>query len=142
MKQHIKNFFLRGFLAASGGPVVLAIVYGILGATDSIESLSPGTVCMGVLTVTLMAFLASGVTEVYQMEQLPLMTAILIHAAVLYLDYLLIYLLNGWLQKRLIPILIFTSVFLAGFALVWLLIWLSIRAKTQKLNRKLREVQS
>ena len=33
MKKFWKEFLLRGLVAAAGGPVVLAIIYGILGAT-------------------------------------------------------------------------------------------------------------
>lgn len=141
MKKHILEFLKRGLIAASGGPVVLAIVYGVLGATGTVESFTPREVSMGILTVTLMAFIASGITVIYSVERLPLPTAILIHAGVLYLDYLLIYLLNGWLLSQLVPVLIFTTVFLTGYAVIWLLIYLSIQAKTHRINQKLRGKQ-
>ena len=76
MKQFWKEFFLRGLLAASGGPVVLAVVYGILGATGVVTHFSPREVCLGILTVTLLAFTVAGMTAIYQMEQLPLPTMI------------------------------------------------------------------
>ena len=72
MKQHIKQFCLRGLTAAAGGPVVLAIIYGILGKCGVIESLPPGEVTLGILSITLMAFIAAGITVVYTVEQLPL----------------------------------------------------------------------
>ena len=31
MKQFLKEFILRSFMAAGGGPVVLAMIYGIIG---------------------------------------------------------------------------------------------------------------
>ncbi len=141
MKKYIPDFLKRGLMAAAGGPVVLAIVYGILGAAGVIESLSPGEVCKGILTVSLMAFIASGITVIYSVERLPLLCAILVHCAVLYADYLLIYLLNGWLKSQIVPILIFTSIFIAGYAVIWLCIYLSIRAKTDRINQKLRREQ-
>lgn len=141
MKKHILEFLKRGLIAASGGPVVLAIIYGILGTTGTVDSFTPREVSMGILTVTLMAFIASGITAIYGIERLPLPTAILIHAGVLYLDYLLIYLLNGWLRSQLVPVLIFTVVFLAGYAVIWLLIYLSIQAKTRRINQTLRGEQ-
>ena len=125
-------------MAASGGPVVLAVVYGILGAVGTIDSLSPGEVCMGVLTVTLMAFIASGITVVYTVESLPLVSAVLIHAGVLYLDYLMMYLLNSWIPRDLAGVGIFTAIFAAGYAAIWLVIYLSIKVKTDRINRKLR----
>lgn len=135
MKPFFKDFCLRGLTTAAGGPVVLAIVYGILGKTGVIETLSPGEVCLGVLSITLMAFIAGGITVVYTLEQLPLPMAILIHGGVLYVDYLLMYLLNDWIPKG--GIGIFTLIFVFGYAAVWLVIYLSIRIKTAQINKKL-----
>ena len=137
MKKFMKEFLLRGLLAASGGPVVLAIVYGILGATGVATQFSPNEVCMGILTVTLLAFIVAGMTAIYQMEQLPLPIAILLHGAALYFIYILIYLINGWLKRSLIPILVFTTIFIAGYALIWFIIYFINKAHTDKLNRML-----
>ena len=137
MKKFWKEFFLRGLLCASGGPVVLAIIYGILGATGVAESFAPREVCVGIMTITLLAFTAAGMTAIYQMEQLPLPTMILLHGGALYIAYTLTYLFNGWLQQQLIPILVFTGIFIAGYAVIWLIIYLIIKAKTEKVNRML-----
>ena len=84
-----------------------------------------------------MAFIAGGITVVYTIERLPLISAILIHAGVLYLDYLMVYLLNSWIPRDLTGIGIFTAIFAAGYAVVWLGIYLSIKAKTDRINKKL-----
>ena len=135
MKKYILEFVKRGLMAAAGGPVVLAIIYGILGATGVVTVFAAGEVCLGILSITLMAFIAAGITMIYQVEQLPLISAILIHAGVLYLDYLIMYLLNSWLPRNAIGL--FSVIFFAGFALVWVVIWLCIRGKTKKLNEKM-----
>ncbi len=140
MKRFWKAFFLRGLICASGGPIVLAIIYGILGATGAVETFSPDEVCMGILTITLLAFTAAGMTAIYQMDQLPLPTAILLHGGVLYIAYILTYLFNGWLQQALIPILVFTGIFIAGYAVIWLIIYAITKAKTEALNQKLKEM--
>lgn len=137
MKKYMKEFLLRGLLACWGGPVILAIIYGILGATGAVDSLTPMEVCKGVLTITLMAFLAAGVTVVYQIERLPLFPALLIHGIVLYLDYLMLYLVNGWIEQGIQPLLIFTAVFVAGYALVWLIIYCVIRRDARYVSRHL-----
>ena len=139
MKQFLKEFLLRGLICAGGGPVVLAIIYGILGAAGTVESLSPNEVCMGILTITLLAFIAAGMTAIYQMEQLPLPMMILLHGGALYIAYILTYLINGWLHNSLVPILIFTGIFVAGYALIWLIIYSIEKAKTEALNKKLKE---
>ena len=137
-KQFWKEFLHRGLLAAAGGPVILAIIYGILGATGTVTSLSPSEVCTGILSITLMAFIAAGITAVYQMEQLPLPGAIAIHAVVLYLDYLIMYLLNRWIPRNLTALGLFTAIFFGGFALVWLIIYQFVKRDTERVNRKMR----
>lgn len=138
MKKFWKEFLLRGLLCASGGPLVLAIIYGILGATGAVEAFTPREVCLGILTITLLAFIAAGMTAIYQMEQLPLPIMILLHGGALYLAYILTYLLNGWLLRELTAILIFTGIFLAGYALIWLIIYCIDKTKTEKLNKMLK----
>ena len=135
MKKYILEFVKRGLMAAAGGPVVLAMIYFALGATGTVTVLSPNEVSLGIMSITLMAFIAAGITMIYTVESLALPMAILIHAGVLYLDYLLMYLLNSWLPRNAIGV--FSVIFFAGFALVWVVIWLCIRGKTQKLNEKM-----
>lgn len=137
MKQYCKEFLKRGLLAASGGPVILAIIYGCLGAAGQVTALTPGEVCMGILTVTLMAFIAAGIGVVYQIERLPLLSATAIHAGALYLDYLLIYLLNSWIPRSLSFVGLFTLWFALGYAVVWGIILLSIKCRTRRINARL-----
>lgn len=139
MKQFIKAFLFRGLMAAWGGPVILAIIYGILGASGEVQSLSPSAVCTGILTVTLLAFFVAGMNAVFTVERLPLALAITIHGGALYLCYILIYLVNGWLKQQLVPILIFTGIFLVGYAIIWLVIYIFTKRKTDQLNRKLQK---
>ena len=138
MKKFWKEFFLRGLLCAAGGPLVLAVIYGILGASGVVEAITPGEACAGILTITMLAFVAAGMTAIYQMEQLPLAIMILLHGGGLYLAYILTYLINGWLQKSLAPILVFTGIFAAGYALIWLIIYFIEKNRAEKLNKLLK----
>ena len=138
MKQFWKEFFLRGAICAAGGPLVLAVIYGILGATGAVEHFSPSEVCLGIVSITMLAFVVAGMTAIYQMEQLPLPTAILIHGGMLYLAYILTYLINGWLQQALVPILVFSGIFVAGYGLIWIIIYGVTRARTEKINKMLK----
>ena len=138
MKKFWKEFFLRGLICAGGGPLVLAIIYGILDATATVEQVATGEACMAILTIMLLAFVAAGMTAIYQMEQLPLATMILLHGGALYLAYLLTYLINGWLEHTLVPIAIFTGIFAIGYALIWLVIYFAEKAKAEKINRMLK----
>lgn len=126
-------------MAAWGGPVILAIIYGILGATGEVQSLAPGAVCTGILTVALLAFFVAGMNAIFTVERLPLALAITIHGGALYLCYILIYLVNGWIKQQFIPILVFTGIFLVGYAIIWLVIYILTKRKTDQLNRKLQQ---
>lgn len=138
MKKFIKDFVKQGLVAAWGGPVIIAIIYWILGANGVLQTLTVKEVSMGILSSTLMAFIAAGIPVVYRQERLPLPMAILIHAAVLYLDYLIVYLMNGWLKNDTTPILVFTAIFFAGFALIWLIIRQIIKRQVGQMNSKIR----
>ena len=138
MKKFFKEFLFRGLVCASGGPIVIAIIYGILGATGVLETISTTEVCLSIITVALLAFIAAGMTAIYQMEQLPLPIMILLHGGALYVAYILTYLINGWLQSSLTAISVFTGIFVTGYAFVWLIIYFIEKAKAEKLNKLLK----
>ena len=133
MKAFFKEFFKRGFISAWGGPFVLAIIYFIVGKLENVQSIPINEVSLGILSITFMAFTAGGITAIYQNDILPLASSILIHAAVLYFDYLIMYLLNDWLPRS--EIGIFTAIFAAGFAFIWFIIYLFIKNKTDGINK-------
>ncbi len=139
MKTFILKFIQRGFIGAALGPLVLAVIYGILDKTNVTSTLTVNEVVLGIFSVSFMAFVAAGITVIYQSESLPALFAALIHGFVLYLDYVIMYLINGWIGDGIVPLLIFTAIFFAGYASVWLVIYLCIRSKTDKLNKKLNK---
>ena len=137
MKSFFKEFFKRGFISAWGGPFILAIIYYIVGRTENIENIPINEVSLGILSITLMAFIAGGITAIYQSEKLPLASSIMIHAAVLYLDYLIMYLLNDWIPRS--EIGFFTVIFAAGFAIIWVIIYFFSKRKIDSLNKLCKE---
>ena len=136
MKQFWKAFVSRGFFFCWGGPLVLAVIYGVLGDK---AVLSGGDAAMGIASITVLAFIAAGITAVYQIESLPLFPALLIHGSVLYGIYLTVYLLNGWLATGITPLLIFTGIFIGGYAVIWLVIYLTTLATAKRVNRSIRK---
>ena len=141
MKKYVWEFARRGLVSCGFGPIVLAIIYLILCHTIDLQTLPVKEVCTGILSLFALAFIAGGMNFLYQIERLPLMLAILIHGGVLYLSYLGTYLLNGWLDKGWMPILIFTGLFLLGYLVIWVVIYSIIKRKTDKINRLLQEKQ-
>ena len=96
---------------------------------------------MGIISLSALAFIAGGMNALYQIERLPLMAAISIHGGVLYLSYLATYLLNGWLDRGITPILVFTVIFLLGYVIIWAVIYTIVRHRTNRLNEILKQKQ-
>lgn len=137
MKKYVIEFLKRGMSFCFGGPLVMAIVYGILGLVSAVESFTVGEVVTGIFSSTLLAFIAAGVTVIYTIDKLSPFSAALIHGVVLYLDYILLYLFNGWLQSSLKPIMIFTVCFILGYLIIWAIVFVATRKCTKKLNESL-----
>ena len=141
MKSFARDFIRRGFIACGLGPVVLAVFYLLLQYKGAVEVLSVNQVCIGIFSLSALAFIAGGMNAVYKIEKLPLMAAILIHGSVLYVCYLVTYLLNDWLETGILPILVFSAIFISGFLVIWLIIYSVVKRKTEKLNKILEQKQ-
>ena len=141
MKKFVSEFIRRGLIAVGVGPVVFAVVYLILQQYAAIEVLTVNQICIGIFSLSALAFVAGGMNAIYQIERLPLMAAILIHGSVLYVGYLGTYLLNDWLDLGVIPIVVFTGIFVVGYIVIWAVIYWIIRSNTAKLNEKLKKRQ-
>lgn len=141
MKNTVKEFLRRGIAACGLGPIVLAILYLILQRNGTVESLTLNDVCVGIFSLSALAFIAGGMNVVYQIERLPLMGAISIHGGVLYVSYLATYLLNDWLDWGTAPVLVFTGIFVVGYLLIWAVIYSIIKRNTDKINEVLKKKQ-
>ena len=119
----------------------MAVLYLILQRHAALEMLTVDQVCIGIFSLTALAFIAGGMNAIYQMERLPLMVAILIHGGVLYISYLATYLLNGWLEWGVVPIFVFSGIFVLGYFIIWAAIYSIIKRNTAKLNELLKEKQ-
>ena len=141
MTKIVKDFLRRGIAACGLGPIVLAVLYLILQYNGAVESLTVDEVCVGIFSLSALAFIAGGMNAVYQIEQLPLMAAISIHGAVLYISYLVTYLVNDWLDWGIAPVMVFTGIFIVGYLLIWAVIYHFIKRNTAKLNESLKKRQ-
>ena len=141
MKKFVSAFMLRGLIVMGLGPIVLAIVYLILKRAAVIDVLTVNQICIGIFSLSALAFIVGGTNAIYKIEQMPLMMAILIHGAVLYATYLGTYLLNDWLDFGAIPIIVFTAIFVVGYFVIWAIIYSIIRKNTAELNEMLKKKQ-
>ena len=141
MKKHILDFVLRGCVACGIGPIVLAVLYLILQEQAGLEVLTVNQVCVGIFSISALAFIAGGMNSIYQIERLPLMVAILIHGVVLYASYLVTYLVNDWLEWSVIPISVFTAIFAVGYLVIGAIVYCVGRRRTAKINELLKKKQ-
>ena len=141
MKRFVLDFVRRGLTACGFGPMVLAVLYLILQHCGVVQTLTVNQVCMGIFSLSALAFVAGGLNAVYQVERMPLMAAISIHGGGLYVSYLVTYLLNGWLEWGIAPILVFSGVFAVGYLAIWAVIYSVIKKNTKRLNEILKQKQ-
>lgn len=141
MKKFVLGFIHNGLRACGFGPIVWAIVYFFLEKNGVVEVLEVRKAIAEIVMVMLLAFIAGGINIVYKIEQLPLMAAISAHGIVLYLDYTIIYLINGWLGSGLKPFLVFTVCFFVGYAVIWAVIYFVMTRNANRLNQKLTQLQ-
>ena len=114
MRKFILDFVRRGLSACGLGPLVLAVIYLVLYRQGHAETVTLPQVSLGIFSLSILAFVAGGMNVLYQIERLPLMAAISIHGGVLYLTYLATYLVNNWLERGVMPILVFSGIFAVG----------------------------
>ena len=139
MKRQILEFLRRGVVACGFGPLVLVVLYWILHRHGVVDVLTVHEVCLGIVSLFVLAFIAGGMNFVYRIERLPVMLAILIHGSVLYVSYLATYLLNGWLDWGGAPILVFSAIFVLGYLGIWAVIYLVTKKKTAQVNEILQK---
>ena len=141
MKKFALNFALRGLVACSFGPIVLALIYIALHLGGVIDTLTVSEVATGILSISALAFICGGMTAIYQTEKLHIITAIMLHGGVLYVAYLVTYLINNWLEDGLIPFLVFSGIFVVVYAIIWVMIYAINRKRIAKINAILKTKQ-
>ena len=142
MKQTVLEFCRRGLVACGFGPLVLAVIYLFLQHQGVVQTLAVDQVCLEIVSLSALAFVAGGMNVIYRMEQLPLMVAILIHGGVLYIWYLLTYLVNNWLEWGAMPILVFSGIFVISYLGIWVVIFFVTQKNTARVNEMLRRKQA
>ena len=141
MKGFISNFVLRGLIACGFGPLVLGMIYLTRSLYGVVDTVSVTEMCMGIFSIFVLAFVCGGMTAIYQVEKLHIITAILLHGGVLYVVYLATYLINNWLEEGLIPLLVFSGIFVVGYIIIWAIIYAINRKRIAKINAILKTKQ-
>lgn len=137
MKKYIKDFLFRGAVFAGLGPIVLAVVYKVNETCGVAASVSSSEACLGIVSTYLLAFVVAGMSVLYNIERLPLLASTFLHASALFVSYVTVYLLNGWIKPG--HIWIFVLIFIGVYAVIWLTVLICINASVKKVNRGIRK---
>lgn len=137
MNKYVKDFFHRGLIFGGFGPVIIGIVYMILQKTLSDFSLGGGEVCLAIVSTYLLAFVQAGASVFNQIESWSVPKSLFFHFASIYAAYVLCYLANTWIPRRIEVILIFTAIFVVAYFIIWTAVYLAVRSVSKKMNAKL-----
>lgn len=109
--------------------------------TINFHTISIQNVNKNILSSLLLAFIAGGISAVFKVEKISLGLATMIDAIVIYIDYLLFYVFNNWIELQIIPFLVFTVLYIIGHLIIWLCIYHQIKIQVKQLNHKLYKKQ-
>lgn len=137
MNRYLKEFLHRGLMFGGFGPIILGIIYMILSNTLTDFSLDGGQICLGIISIYLLAFLQAGASIFNQIDSWPLPKSLLCHFSVLYLAYIFCYIINTWIPFEATVLLIFTLIFVVIYFAVWTIVYFSVRATSKRFNQKL-----
>lgn len=139
MKRALKKFALRGLVFMGFGPLIYAIVMLILYLCGTDTTSTGLEIFKGVISTSLLAFLVSGVSIVWQEEKLGIGFAVLIHGTTLYVSYLAMYLINNWIPRNGASIAIFSGIFVGTYLLIWLIIYLIEKNRAKALTKEIKK---
>ena len=137
MNKYVKEYLQRGFAFAGLGPIVLGIVYAVLGSTVEGFSLSGVEVLVAILSTYAIAFVQAGASVINQIEEWSFAKAVLIHMGSIYAVYLIAYLVNAWIPFEPLFVLMFTGIFVLVYLVVWLVVFISVKLATRAMNKKI-----
>ena len=139
MNYYVKEFLKRGLVFSGFGPIVLGIVYIIIGSTGNDLGLSGLNVFMGILTTYIIAFVQAGSSIFNQIETWSKAKSMFFQMTSIYVVYMGGYLLNNWIPFKVEVIIIFTSVFVAIYLSICLTVYFITKNVSKKLNEKLNK---
>ena len=138
MNKYLRSFLQRGLIFGGFGPVITAVIYFIISASNVEVVLSGKDFLIVILSTYLLAFLHAGASVFNQIEEWPLAKSLFCHLGTLYLAYSGCYIINSWIAFEPIVLLIFTGVFVLVYFSIWLTVYLIIKTVEKKLNSCIR----
>lgn len=140
MKKYLKEFLRRGLIFGGFGPIVVGIVFAILGWALEDFHIEGWQILLAIVSTYLLAFVHAGASVFNQIEHWSIGKSLAFHFISIYLAYSITYVVNSWIPFEPMVLVIFTAVFVVTYAIIWLSVFLAVRATEKKLNKSLRKL--
>lgn len=136
--KHVKDFFLRGLIFGSLGPVI----YGIVCMCISFKETVPFNgiqIFIGILSTYILAFVNAGTSVFKEVENWSHLKAAGLQLLVLYVIYTICYLINSWIPFNWVVLAIYTGIFILAYIVIWFIVYLIVRKTTKDMNVKINQ---
>lgn len=137
--KYVAAFLHRGMLFGGFGPIVLGIVYLILGLSIDGFAVTGREACLGIVSTYLIAFVHAGTSVFHEVEHWSIPRWMLYQLGALYLVYTLVYLINDWIPFDPLVLLLYTLGFVLLYLLICLTVILSVKRDERRLNESLKQ---
>ena len=138
MNTYVKEFFKRGLIFGGFGPVVMGIVYLILGIVLENVSLGGKDIFIAIISTYLLAFVHAGVSVFNQIDHWSVPKSLLFHFLALYIVYTGCYLINAWIPFNPAILGIYTAIFVGVYFVIWTSVLVCIKLTEKRLNERLK----
>ena len=137
MNKYVKSFLHRGLIFGGFGPIVVGIIFCILGFTLDNFEISGDKILLAIVSTYLLAFIQAGASIFNQIEGWPITKSLLFHFVTLFASYSACYVINSWIPFEPVVLLIFCLVFTVTFFIVWGTVYLAVKTTAKNCNMKL-----
>lgn len=137
MNRYVKEYLHRGLIFGGFGPIIAGIVILILDKTGTYTSVSGSDMFLAIVSTYICAFVHAGSSVFPSIEHWSKIKAMFWQFTSIYVVYLSVYQINGWMPLKASVIAIFTVCFLGGFLIIWAIVLASVNAATKRMNEKL-----
>ena len=139
MNKYFKEFLHRGLMFGGFGPIIVGIVFAILGATIEDFYIDAWQILLAIVSTYVLAFVQAGASVFNQIEHWSVGKSLLWHFVSIYLAYSLCYIANVWIPFEPMVLLIFTAIFVVIYFVIWFSVYFAVRATQKRLNKNLRK---
>ena len=137
MNKYFKEFLHRGLMFGGFGPIIVGIVFAILGVSIEDFHIDAWQILLAIVSTYVLAFVQAGASVFNGIESWSLAKSLGLHFLTLYVAYSTCYVVNSWIPFEPIVLVIFTVIFAVTYFFVWFLVYSIIKATERGLNKRI-----